>query len=587
MSAAWVAGLGTALGAQAPAAAHVLQIWHQGPSGGFQAEGGAPDAPLRAGSLQKPFVAKAWAQAHEGLAPPVLACTGGDACWFRAGHGRLDLGSALARSCNAYFQTLALDTPPEALRGVFLGEGFLAAPLSASGAIGLPDGHPPVTIRPSRLLEAYARLASQPWAAGEPLRAALLQGLREGALSGTASGVGHRGFLAKTGTVPSPEGHPGRTVGLALVVDPSGFAVLARRTPGTGREAAAALAGPLDRLRPGAPRNTLAPVGPSRGSRAPRARDPFTEPVRVRLFELLALKAVRVRNLGPEPIPCGAAFLGPGAEVDLEPGMTVGPGSLALELPRHHLRRDLQGAVQAQAGPWGRVQVTATLSPRDYVAGVLHAELPGASGLRTSLGAAVLRFLARGPRHGEAAVCDSTHCAWFVGRGPRVDWRDPRRARALPGAAPAPLPITDEAWLAMTAEARRPGPSQWTSHCGGRPLSSRAVWGRGEGTALACARHAQPGPAWTRTWPLKAVARAFGPAPAALEVRQDDGPWSLRIQSADQTRDFPYDEVHRRIAAELGWDALPSPADRVEPVPGGFRVQGVGAGHRVGLCLGE
>jgi len=35
----------------------------------------------------------------------------------------------------------------------------------------------------------------------------------------------------------------------------------------------------------------------------------------------------------------------------------------------------------------------------------------------------------------------------------------------------------------------------------------------------------------------------------------------------------------------LGWGGLPSPADTVEPVPGGFRASGVGLGHRVGLSL--
>ena len=59
---------------------------------------GASDLPLAVGSLQKPFVARAWAQAHPDAPSPRFTCTGGDTCWLKKGHGELGLSTALTRS---------------------------------------------------------------------------------------------------------------------------------------------------------------------------------------------------------------------------------------------------------------------------------------------------------------------------------------------------------------------------------------------------------------------------------------------------------------------------------------------------------
>jgi hypothetical protein len=242
--------------------------------------------------------------------------------------------------------------------------------------------------------------------------------------------------------------------------------------------------------------------------------------------------------------------------------------------------RRLQGQVALRGG-----SLVAELDPREYVAGVVDAELPqGAPALRLELGAAVLRFLARGPRHPGADVCDTTHCAFFVGRGPRLDWTDPRRARALP----TPLPgLTDAAWTAIQDRARTPGPDQWTAHCGGRPLSPRALWGEGSSEAPPCPRHASPTLPWERTWKDADLARAFSGAVDGLEVGVEDGVWVLKVRQGERVRALRFDEAHRKVARVLGWDALPSPADRVVASAGGFRLEGVGSGHRVGLCLGD
>lgn len=521
---------------------------------------GAADAPLAVGSLQKPFVARAWAQAHPDGPWPRFRCAGGDTCWLPKGHGELGLATALARSCNAYFRLLAQATPPRDLADGLLMAGFTPAPATADQAIGLaaPDL---LRIRPSRLLEAYRELVRDPWPLGEGLRRELLLGLREGARRGTAGGLAAWGLFAKTGTVPL-DGP--RTAGLALALDEGDLAMLARLAPGTGAQAATALAAPLAAHRPGTP----VPQGTG-------------DAVTVRLFDLLPTRGVAVRNLGAEPIPDGPGFLGPGAERRLRPGDRVGPGRLEVVVAARGLRRRFQGRLRVTGG-----RLLATLSRRAYVEGVLAAELPhGDPALRLELGAAVLRFLARGRRHVDADVCDSTHCAWFVGEGPRLDWTRADHAREV--AEPAPEPLSAAAWERIQALANHSGPAFWTGHCGGAPLTTHRVWGWGGTAAPPCPRHGGPTAAWTRTWRWAEVERAFGPEVEAIALAPAAGVWGLIVTSRGVAKTYGYDEAHRRLAPILGWDALPSPADRLDLLPGAVRVQGVGQGHRVGLCLGN
>ena len=82
----------------------------------------------------------------------------------------------------------------------------------------------------------------------------------------------------------------------------------------------------------------------------------------------------------------------------------------------------------------------------------------------------------------------------------------------------------------------------------------------------------------------------FGSPVSDISVDVVDGQWMLRVRgqtrgSEPEPRFFSYDEAHRRLKGRLGWDAMPSPASRVERTARGFRAEGVGFGHRVGLCL--
>ena len=94
-------------------------------------------------------------------------------------------------------------------------------------------------------------------------------------------------------------------------------------------------------------------------------------------------------------------------------------------------------------------------------------------------------------------------------------------------------------------------------------------------------------PAWTRHWPRGEVARAFGADLEDLGVGTRSGRWRLEVTTTSGTTTLGWDEAHRRLAGVLGWDALPSPADRVVAEGDGFRAEGRGLGHRVGLCLGS
>ncbi len=523
--------------------------------GRFQATPGAPRGAMSVGSLQKPFALRAWTASHPGESPPRFTCPGGDGCWSRPGHGALGLVQATALSCNAYFRAL-LETVPASARAAALREaGFrVEAPVSPDVAIGI-DPERRVAIAPAALLDAYQRLVSEPWPSGEPVRRDLLAGLRGAATTGTAAALRGSGVWAKTGTSAAITGQPIVTSGWVLTVDDAGDARLALLPRGTGSAAALALS------RAGAPERL-----------ATRPEGEATDSVTVELFTLLAPRTIVARNVGSAPVATSTGFVGPGGERRLVPGDRLERGLWKLSLPGRDLVRVLEGALACDGRANGTLRLRASLTRREYVAGVIAAELPdGSASLRVALGAAALRFLVAGPRHPGADVCDSTHCAFFVARGT--------------GASTA---LDAAQWARIVDAAHGPGPDQWTSHCGGEPLSPHFVWGSGERTAARCPLHdAADTRAWSRVLPRAAVAEAFGPDVRDLRVAVRDDVWTLEVETARGALAMLYDEAHRRLAGPLGWGALPSPADRIVRVADGFRAEGRGLGHRVGLCLGE
>jgi hypothetical protein len=543
---------------------------------------GPGDPLLQVGSIQKPFVLRAWSMSHPDMAPPTITCSAESGCWRPSGHGDMGLMDALANSCNAYFMGLAGQTPLDALNGVFADAGFQGRVTGAESAIGLDPLGP--RIRPSSLFKAYSKLVGLPWER-EDMRQMLIHGLRQAAASGTAR-LGRQGYMAKTGTVQG--GSPDTTIGLAIAMDGSGNGVFARQLGATGREVAAQMFAPE----------------PRHGGM-----------VRVRLFELLGSGTIEVKNLEGFAIPCADGFLGAGSTKKLGQGDEVGPGLLEVRVPQFNLRRVFHGRLRMN--PTGKL--IATMTDREYVSGVINAELTKSRPrqLQIELGAAAMRYLDRPPRHGDADVCDSTHCAWFIGRGPRVEWQTPKTAKEV---APVSAPIDDETWKAVAIAAKSPGPSLWTSHCGGEPLSPLAIWGsypagaagaapqapqaagaaprapQAAGAApqapqalqaAPCPRHAQPMRHWERVWDRGRLERHIGEQILSAQIVWPKGRWTLRIQTPSRSRDFDYDAAHRLLAPMAGWDALPSPADSVQLTDNKIHAKGRGSGHRVGLCLGD
>lgn len=201
-----------------------------------------PERPIPAGSLLKPFVALAYSQLAQPLAPtpakfPILQCHGKrDGCWRPGGHGSLTLERALAVSCNAYFLTLARELVSagnpgaEALNRVGVAYNLPPPPNTAIAAtlIGLtPDWRIP----PLALAEAYAQLALGSAPVQEQTTVTqLLHGMK---LATQPGGTAQRiavsipgGVLAKTGTapcLPSPQNGPciANGDGLAIVLTPA------------------------------------------------------------------------------------------------------------------------------------------------------------------------------------------------------------------------------------------------------------------------------------------------------------------------------------------------------------------------------
>lgn len=559
--------------------------------GRIQIIGTPKEERLGVGSLQKPFLMRAWASAHSRDAAPRIMCSKTSGCWRPGGHGVLDLRGAIRESCNSYFRQIARDTPAEAIRESFLEAGFTwVGEMGEAEAIGLP-GPATVTIPPGRLLASYTDLARTPWVNREDLRLEVLDGMRESALVGTASGLRLFGFMAKTGTVPAIDGTPLRTTGFALVLDDSGFAFLGRLRRGTGREAAIRSGDEIEKIRTGLARRS-ARNPPRSPSAPPHPRRGLADPVRVRMLDELRLDEILVQNIGAGPVDSSRGFIGPGGSIPVAPGDRLSVGNWRITAKAPDFERRIRGAIDV-ADREGPLRLVATMSARDYADGILKAELGPATGLlRTQLASAALRYLRRGPRHEDADVCDSTHCAWFVGGGPVPRWLRPDLSRNEEQMA---ADLSDAEWTQAVqgALAKGDGPDQWTAHCGGDPASPHFIWGGGDRQVTICPRHPKgSGDIWRREWPIADLTATFGSRPEAIAVETTAGQWRLTLRLAGRdaargstTLSLSYDDAHRRLAARLGWDAMPAPASRVSRTGAGFVAEGRGFGHRVGLCL--
>jgi len=177
--------------------------------------------PVPVGSLVKPFLALAYAQKHDSTYPHYFCHGARDGCWLARGHGLMDISSAIAYSCNAYFINIASTLKPEDVEAMAQRYGFSIgqAPFGAAQMIGLGGDW---RIDPRELLRAYMVLAGAPRVAGG---AELLRGMALSARMGTAEAVSltlhGAAALAKTGTAPCVHTPRGPGDGYALMLYPA------------------------------------------------------------------------------------------------------------------------------------------------------------------------------------------------------------------------------------------------------------------------------------------------------------------------------------------------------------------------------
>jgi len=194
-----------------------------------------PGAAVSMGSLLKPFLVIAYAQTHNRF--PELVCRGAvDHCWLPRGHGRQNVVTALANSCNFYFRRIAADVNAAALRSICLSYG-LESPemgITADRLIGLGAGWPQ---RASAVLGAFVKLSQE---RSDPGTELALEGMHQCVERGTARGLGLN-VRGKTGTAPcshTPRSEGDGYLTVLYPLDRARLILLVRHCGTTGAHAA-------------------------------------------------------------------------------------------------------------------------------------------------------------------------------------------------------------------------------------------------------------------------------------------------------------------------------------------------------------
>jgi cell division protein FtsI/penicillin-binding protein 2 len=160
------------------------------------------DKPIPLGSLVKPFLALAYAGAHD-FRYPIFECRGqASGCWQARPHGKLDIVSAISVSCNSYFRSLAENVTAEQLLPVTRVFDLESPESNFTGPslIGLVEQW---KVSPLRMARAYLELYRR---RDQPGVGELLAGMLRSAQRGTGAAVGralkHSDAFVKTGTAP-------------------------------------------------------------------------------------------------------------------------------------------------------------------------------------------------------------------------------------------------------------------------------------------------------------------------------------------------------------------------------------------------
>jgi len=179
-----------------------------------------PDTPISMGSLFKPFTALAYGEQHE-FQYPVHTCRGAaTGCWLPRGHGRMNLTSAIAQSCNSYFRVLTADLSSSDVAPTATRFGLDPPPPTAGVQLAGLGNH--WRSSPLRMARAYIELARDH---DQPAVSQILDGMAESAKYGTAAAVHlalrSRDALAKTGTAACTHVPPSPGDGFAVVLTPA------------------------------------------------------------------------------------------------------------------------------------------------------------------------------------------------------------------------------------------------------------------------------------------------------------------------------------------------------------------------------
>lgn len=179
------------------------------------------EKPIPLGSLVKPFTALAYAGGHD-FRYPIYECNGkASGCWQPQPHGKLDVVSAVAVSCNTYFHLLAESVSPEQLASLVQSFG-LESPGAESTAANFMGLGARWRISPLHMARAYLELYRRK---DQPGVSPLIEGMRQSALHGTGAAIGHQlkqtTALVKTGTAPCTHASWAPADGFVLALVPA------------------------------------------------------------------------------------------------------------------------------------------------------------------------------------------------------------------------------------------------------------------------------------------------------------------------------------------------------------------------------
>lgn len=527
---------------------------------------------------------------------------------------------ALAQSCNVFTATIARGLTREQLSSGFVRMGLAPVPPGAdliTSALGL-DG---AKAAPRKLIDVVRR------AAGIPL---IRDGLRASARTGTSSAFADAGIeaLAKTGTAPMRSG--GRGLGLVSAITPADsprFGIVVALPGGSGAQAAETAAAILRSL----PSSATADAGGPRDTRGATS----------------VLGAGRASGVLRNGIAVGERTRGPRGALDVRlesgvfwGGMIAGAGERARG-QRDAARTSRASGVVRIGQPTAKGYDVETLDVEDYVARVVAGETsdatPAAAREALAITARTFAMANRGRHAGEGFdLCTLTHCqvARPATRSSRAA-ADRTRGQVLVDAQDGARP--------------RVAPVFYSASCGGTIADARSLLGNGDAATMPwLASRPDPAGVEEVAWQTdisaddllyalqqngargdtlrNLIAHGGGAPPAsgdnAPRVRTPtpstpgnlgrrgsansdrgagSGPAGSNGSVASTARGFAQvthvttegltpstlaiDDFRRAIGQHLGWQLLKSTRFTVQRTSSGYRFNGRGHGHGVGLCV--